>query len=116
MNKKAKDDELPTSPFVRHFESYKRNLALKTMPGNDLDSVLIEQKIKKDKNKMIHKLVGNLIMRNINDKNNRKPREGNAKPSPQEPTTNGHCVVNHYFVTVGQCQCIVVNWALIKKL
>ena len=47
-------------------------------------------------------------MRNINDRNNRKPREGNANPSPQEPTTDSHCVVNHYFATVGQCKRIVV--------
>ena len=46
-----------------------------------------------------------------------KTREGNANPSPQEPTTNGgHCGVKYNFETVGQCQCVVVYQEVIVSM
>ena len=46
-----------------------------------------------------------------------KIREGNANPSPKEPTTNdGHCGVKYYSATVGQCQCVVVYQEVIVSM
>ena len=46
-------------------------------------------------------------MRNINDKIKGKQERVIPTPPPKGPQQNGHCVVRHYFATVGQCQCVV---------
>ena len=59
-----------------------------------------------------------LMIRKINDKNNRKNKRGQCQPlPPQEPTTNdGHCGVKYYSATVGQCQCVVVYQEVIVSM